>query len=101
MKLYTLILAALLGGCSLFGPSYAPVDPPKFPEATETLKQKCKELQELDPNKSNNITDILKSVVQNYGLYHECSLRVDGWNKWYTEQRKIYEEAVEKGKSKQ
>lgn len=100
MKLVSLIFVSLLAGCSLFGPSYAPIDPPKFPEATETLKQKCRELQELDTAKTNNITDILKSVVQNYGLYHECSLKVDGWNKWYTEQRKIYEEAIEKGQSK-
>ena len=41
---------------------------------------------------------MLKTIVHNYTLYHQCSLKVDGWNDWYVEQKKIYDELRSKGK---
>ena len=62
----------------------------KFPEAIPELKEKCPDLKQIEGDKVA-ITDLLKSVIINYNMYYECSLKNDGWNKWYDEQRKIYE----------
>lgn len=83
-KLAIILSAVILSGCTLF----VPVKPPKFPDLPESLKQKCEKLKTIEGEKVS-ITDMLKVVVQNYGLYHECSIKVDGWNDWYIEQKKI------------
>lgn len=62
----------------------------KFPDPAPMLMEKCKELYQLDANKTA-ITDLLTVVVQNYNLYHQCSNRVDNWQNWYQEQKKIFE----------
>lgn len=85
MKLIILsCLTALLMGCTTF----VPVKPPKFPDVPEALKQKCEKLKTIEDDKVS-ITDMLKVVVQNYTLYYECSTKVEGWNDWYLEQKKI------------
>ena len=64
---------------------------PKFPEAVPELMKKCEELRKVDVTDKVAITDLLKIVVLNYTLYYECSTKVDGWQDWYNEQKKIYE----------
>lgn len=89
MKFVSLILFTLvLTGCSLFKQPVPIV--PDFPNATPELMKKCEELKTVDGDKVL-ITDMLKVIVQNYTLYYECSTKVDGWQEWYTEQKKIYE----------
>lgn len=61
----------------------------KFPESVPELMKQCKELYQVEPGK-NSITDLLKTVINNYVLYHECSNRVDGWRDWYNEQKIIF-----------
>lgn len=87
MKLCALVLVSLLSGCSVLVPVK-----PKFPEPVPELVERCKELQQV-PATGNPvaITDMLKVIVSNYGLYYQCSNKVDGWNRWYEEQRRIYE----------
>lgn len=86
MKKIILIAAlALLSGCI----TTAPVKR-TFPEAPEVLKKKCENLLTVERQDKILITDMLKVIVQNYALYHECSLKVDGWNEWYEEQKKIF-----------
>jgi hypothetical protein len=84
MKYLALILALTLTGC------YSVPIKQKFPEAIPELKEKCPDLKQIEGDKVA-ITDLLKSVIINYNMYYECSLKNDGWNKWYDEQRKIYE----------
>lgn len=84
MKYLALILALTLTGC------YSVPIKQKFPEAISELKEKCPDLKQIEGDKVA-ITDLLKSVIINYNMYYECSLKNDGWNKWYDEQRKIYE----------
>jgi hypothetical protein len=84
MKYLALILALTLTGC------YSVPIKQKFPEAIPELKEKCPNLKQIEGDKVA-ITDLLKSVIINYNMYYECSLKNDGWNKWYDEQRKIYE----------
>mgnify|MGYP003339040136 CR=1 FL=1 len=54
------------------------------------LTKKCEELK-LAVGSTISITDLLKTVVNNYTMYYECSNKVDGWNEWYTKQKEIYE----------
>lgn len=87
MKTIILVFAALLVGCSTSVPVKR-----NFPDAVPALQEKCPELSIVESNgNAVSITDMLKTVVKNYGLYYECANKVDGWNEWYSGQRKIFE----------
>lgn len=87
MKIIILVFVALLTGCSIIAPVKR-----NFPDAVPALQEKCPELSIIE-NTGNavSITDMLKTVVKNYGSYYECANKVDGWNEWYSTQRKIFE----------
>lgn len=85
MKAIILGLAFILAGCA------APTPVKRtFPDAVPTLQEKCPTLNTIEGT-NVAITDLLKTVVKNYSLYYECANKVDGWNEWYTNQRKIFE----------
>ena len=85
MKLIPVLALALLVGCS----TTVPVKP-KFPEVPQALKERCENLKKIEGDKVA-ITEMLKVIIHNYTLYHECSTKVDGWQEWYNEQKRIYE----------
>lgn len=85
MKIFALLLFVLLVGCS----TVVPITP-RFPDAISELQEKCEELKKIEGDRIT-ITDMLKTVVENYSLYYQCSAKVDGWQEWYTQQKKIYE----------
>ena len=80
-----LLIVLLLAGCS----TVVPVKQ-KFPNATPELMKKCESLKKIEGDKVA-INDMLKVIVQNYSLYYECSTKVDGWQDWYNEQKKIFD----------
>jgi hypothetical protein len=80
-----LLILLLLAGCSTTVPVTA-----KFPNATPELMKSCESLKKVEGDKVA-ITEMLKVIVQNYTLYYECSTKVDGWQEWYNEQKKIFE----------
>ena len=85
MKLTSLVLALFLVGCS------TPVSvKQKFPDVPKALVERCESLKKIEGDKVA-ITEMLKVVVQYYGMYYECAAKVDGWNDWYQEQKRIYE----------
>jgi hypothetical protein len=87
MKIIILGLAVLLVGCAAPTPVKR-----NFPDAIPALQEKCPELATVESaGKEVLITDLLKTVVKNYGSYYECANKVDGWNEWYDKQRKIFE----------
>ena len=87
MRTLILSLAVLLTGCGTTVPVAR-----KFPEAVPALQEKCPSLSTIESNgKEVSITDMLKTVVKNYGSYYECANKVNGWNEWYDNQRKIFE----------
>lgn len=89
MKLVAIILSAtLLSGCAMFT-KYLPAKP-KFPEPIKELTEPCPDLKKIEGDKVA-ITDLLRTVVENYSLYYECSLKNDGWNDWYKKQKEIYD----------
>ena len=85
MKILILSLTLLLISCA----TSVPVAP-RFPDAPQILKEKCENLRKIEGDKVA-ITEMLRVVVQNYGMYYECAAKVDGWQDWYNEQKKIYE----------
>ena len=93
MKYFAFLLALTLTGCSLFQKPIAVA--PKWPDAVPELREKCPDLQTIEGDKVA-ITEFLKAVVKNYTLYYECSLKNDNWNKWYDEQKKLYDNATSK-----
>jgi hypothetical protein len=87
MKIIILGLAVFLAGCSIVTPVKR-----NFPDAVPALQEKCPGLSTVESTgKEVSITDLLKTVVKNYGSYYECANKVDGWNEWYDNQRKIFE----------
>ena len=83
-----LLIILLLAGCST---TVVPVKQ-KFPNATPELMKKCESLKKIEGDKVV-ITEMLKVIVHNYSLYYECSTKVDGWQDWYNEQKKIFDNA--------
>jgi hypothetical protein len=80
-----LLVLLLLASCSTTVPVTV-----KFPNATPELMKSCENLKKVEGDKVA-ITEMLKVIVQNYTLYYECSTKVDGWQEWYNEQKKIFE----------
>jgi uncharacterized protein YcfL len=86
---YTLsiVALALLTGCST---TAVPVRQ-KFPEAPEIIYERCLPLRKLD-NEKSSLSEIARTVSENYTAYYECSVKVDAWRAWYRDQKKIFEE---------
>ena len=87
MKYLILGLALVLAACS----TPVPVSQ-RFPDVPKALVERCESLRKVEGDRVA-ITEMLKVVVQNYGMYYECAAKVDGWNDWYLEQKRIYESA--------
>lgn len=86
MKIIYAIVLALLAGCSTTVPVTA-----KFPAAPKSLTEKCTELKKLSTDQVS-IVELHTTVVENYTHYYECATKVEEWNNWHTQQKKIFEE---------
>jgi hypothetical protein len=78
-----IILSLLLTGCVA-----TPVAR-NFPAAPLSLTAACEQLTAAPV--TNKLSVLISNVTANYGKYHECSYKVDAWNNWYTEQKKIFD----------
>lgn len=85
MKLPILFLPLFLMGCAS---KPVPVTM-KFPEAPAQFMEPCPELKKL--NSEVKLSDVAKTVVDNYTLYHECSIKSQAWIEWYKAHKKIFE----------
>ena len=85
MKLLTILSVVMLTGCSILVPVKH-----KFPDVPPELLNSCNELKLLNKD-TTKLSVVVDSVVENYGSYHECSVKVDAWKEWYDTQRKIFE----------
>jgi hypothetical protein len=84
------MLCLILSACASTTPV---VKAPKWPEAPgpQTL-QSCPSLKDLDS--TTELSEIATVVVENYGTYYQCSVKVDAWIEWYNLQKSIYEGAT-------
>jgi hypothetical protein len=83
MKYLACFLLVLITGCSS-----VPVAP-KFPEVPERIIKKCPQLEKL--SEEPKLSDIAKTVTNNYTTYYECVVKHDAFIEWYEVQKKIYE----------
>ena len=82
-RLLLLIPVILLTGCLT-----TPVKR-TFPEVPKQLMEACPNLKTTEP--TEKLSEVLKVVVDNYGQYHECKIKVDTWVEWYKTQKYIFE----------
>ena len=78
-----IILSLLLTGCVA-----TPVAR-NFPDVPASLTTACDQLTAAPI--TDKLSVLISNVTTNYGKYHECSYKVDAWNNWYTEQKKIFD----------
>lgn len=78
------ILALQIVGCGTIVPITA-----SFPEAPKSLLEKCSTLNKITDNAK--LSEISKTIIENYTLYHECSVKNDMWIEWYNSQKQIFE----------
>lgn len=88
-KLTVVLLCVILTGCGSMT-QYLPTWR-KFPEQKDkTLLESCPNLKQIESDQVS-VTQLLKAVVDNYALYHECSLKNDNWITWYNENKKKWD----------
>ena len=82
---YLLILASsiLLTGCLA-----TPVKR-TFPEAPQELMTACPELA-MVADGTTQLSEVLKTITENYSQYHECRIKNDLWIEWYKTQKEIF-----------
>ena len=83
---YALIMALLLTGCA----TSVPVKQ-KFPEVPSRIMEQCPQLDKLKDDAL--LSDVAKTVTNNYSTYYECAVKNDAWIEWYQIQKHIHEEA--------
>lgn len=84
MKLLILSLTLLLSACTT-----VPVTA-RFPQAPGALVQEpCPNLQKLQDEAK--LSDVAKIVTVNYTEYYMCAVKLEAWQRWYREQKTIYE----------
>jgi hypothetical protein len=84
MKIALILLAVLITGCSTTVPVVA-----TFPEVPPRLLVKCPNLEKVD--EQPKLSDVAKSVTNNYTTYYDCAVKNDAWIEWYQVQKLIFE----------
>ena len=85
MKFLLIPLILALSACSTTVPVVA-----KFPQAPGTLVQEpCPDLKKLQDEAK--LSDVAKTVTVNYSEYYMCAIKLEAWQRWYREQKVIYE----------
>jgi hypothetical protein len=85
-KLLLVVTVLMMTGCAMFSPT--PVKR-TFPAVPVELMEACPDLKKTEP--TEKLSEVLKVVVDNYGQYHECKIKVDTWVEWYKTQKDIFE----------
>jgi hypothetical protein len=84
MKYITCFLLVLLTGCSSLVPVKA-----KFPDVPERIMVKCPQLEKV--SETPTLSDVAKTVTNNYTTYYECAVKHDAFVEWYQTQKRIFE----------
>jgi hypothetical protein len=82
MKYIICFLLVLLTGCSV-----VPVKT-NFPDVPERLMVKCPQLEKV--SETPTLSDVAKTVTNNYTSYYECAVKHDGFVEWYNIQKEIF-----------
>jgi hypothetical protein len=60
-----------------------------FPEAPQELMTACPELAMVAEG-TTQLSEVLKTITENYSQYHECRVKNDLWIEWYKTQKEIF-----------
>lgn len=85
MKYIAIVLCLFLVGCST-----APVKH-TLSSLPEELSTQCSTLNPI-PESEEKLSELLKVVNRNYGLYYECMIRHESLVEWYNKQKKIHDD---------
>ena len=72
-----------IGLLVLTGCASVSIGKPKPIQEDGYLLQPCSQLLEIEKGK-HSMAEIVDIVEANYGKWHECKIKTDGWIKWYT-----------------
>jgi len=87
MKIFAaLLVTVVLSACAAPTPVRQ-----TFPQAVPELMEPCDRLRTIVVKDDVAITELLRTVTENYQNYHICSERVAAWQEWYRSQRQINE----------
>jgi hypothetical protein len=80
------LLTLLLTGCATIVPVTQ-----TWPEAPGQLAMEpCPQLQKLPD--AAQLSDVAKTITNNYTSYYECAVKLDAWQTWYHQQQLIFKE---------
>jgi hypothetical protein len=80
----------LLTGCT----TVAPIKH-EFPKPPEVITEKCSNLLKV-PEDEQKLTEFLKIVIKNYGMYYECAEKHESLIEWINQQGQIYNDVFNK-----
>jgi len=88
LAIVLMFMLSMCSGCSTTVPVTA-----KFPEPPGlSATTACADLKKISDGPT--LSEVTKTVVINYGTYHECAVKVNAWNEWYQIQKHIFENLV-------
>ena len=85
MMKYLILLVLFVSGCSTTVPVTA-----KFPSLPEEMNIMCEPLKKIPDDAK--LSDIAKTVTDNYKLYQLCSTNNNALLEWIAKQKKIFNE---------
>jgi len=83
-KLLIISLITMLIGCVT-----VPVTQ-NFPKASDTLQVSPPALKEIPAD--STASQVFDIVIENYGTYNEVANQLRGWQQWYNDQKKIFDD---------
>ena len=85
-----LLLVSCITGCATSVPVTA-----RFPDPPGKLATTaCADLNKLSDTPT--LSDVSRTVTNNYTQYYECAIKADAWIEWYNIQKIIFESAGKK-----
>jgi len=84
MKYLVCLFLILMTGCSTVVPVKS-----KFPDVPERLMVKCPQLEKV--SETPTLSDVAKTITNNYTTYYDCAVKHDAFIEWYNIQKNIFE----------
>ena len=87
--IFTIVVMFIIAltGCSTVVPVVA-----KFPDAPgQLVSQPCPNLKKLNDDAA--LSNIARTITENYTSYYECAVKLDAWIEWHAKQKIIFEGA--------
>mgnify|MGYP000934263066 FL=1 len=84
MKYLVCFFLILMTGCSTVVPVKS-----RLPDLPERLMVKCPQLEKV--SETPTLSDVAKTITNNYTTYYDCAVKHDAFIEWYNIQKNIFE----------